>query len=144
MILALFVLAAASLEPPARGGSHPFAPAPDEGCIEASQAPGATPGPGQSEPCVTAGGGSGAGGAGTLGSVLPLVALVVAGVLAIAAIGAVLVVRSQPPRGVPEPVEGWWTCPTCGASNLAEAARCHKCGAWQPASGARPGGRTAL
>jgi hypothetical protein len=140
MVLVLFVLAAANVDPIAPGGGHPFAPAPDEGCIEATQAAGATSGPGQSETCQSAGRGTGGSGGGLVVNVLPLVAVIVAGILGIALAVAVLVIRTQP-RGVPEPVEGWWTCANCGANNLAEAPRCHKCGTWQPTSGARTGRR---
>jgi hypothetical protein len=140
LAVALFVLAAASVDPAAPRGGPPFAPAPDEGCIEATQAAGATPGPGQSETCQSARTGTGGSGGGLLVNLLPLVAVIGAGILGVALAVAVFVIRTQP-RGVPEPVEGWWRCATCGANNLAEAPRCHKCGTWQPTSGARTGRR---
>jgi hypothetical protein len=29
------------------------------------------------------------------------------------------------------PSDEWWTCSTCGSSNLVGSARCYKCGSWQ-------------
>lgn len=139
-VLALFILSAASLNSPGPGSDPKFVPAPDEGCVEATLAPGATPVAGLTESCQGAGTGSEGAGAGALGNVLPLVAIVVGGILVIALGGAVLVIRSRPRVGA-EPIAGWWTCAACGSSNLAEAARCHKCGAWQPFSQSRRGGR---
>jgi len=139
-VVVLFVLAAASLEQTTPGNGAFLVPVPDEGCTEATRAPGSTPGPGQAESCEGAAVGSGGAGGGAIASVLPLVGLVVAAVLVIALTGAAFVLR-VPPRMPPEPVEGWWTCPVCGGNNLAESPRCHRCGAWPPASQARPRGR---
>jgi hypothetical protein len=74
-----------------------------------------------------------------VGSVLPFVAGGVAILLAVA-VGWFLVMRrrvSQPfladdvTTGAGGGSGGdWWTCTTCGASNVVGSARCYKCGSW--------------
>ena len=140
-VLALLVLAAAGPYPSAPGGNALLAPVPDDGgCTETTPAPGSTPGPGQAESCEGSGAGSDDLGVGAIASMLPLVALVVAAVLVIALTGVALAYRL--PAGVPpEPIEGWWTCAACGASNLRGSPRCHRCGAWPPTAEPPPPGR---
>jgi hypothetical protein len=103
------------------------APAPGESC------PDETPRPGTSvEFCADTGIDVGGGGGGTgLGFLLPLLVAAAAGGL-LALVVAYLVLRRQAavPFAPADPGE-WWTCPTCGKTNVIGSARCYACGTWQ-------------
>ena len=100
-------------------------PKPGESC------PDTTPAPGSSVPLCEEGGGKVTGG-GTpdLGAVLPILAAAVGGA-AIALVAAFLVLRRRTtgPVAPADPGE-WWTCPSCGKSNVIGSPRCFACGSW--------------
>jgi hypothetical protein len=101
------------------------APRPGESC------PDSTPEPGSSDVCqdalppdVTIGGID-------LGGVLPiLAAVVVGGLLALVAAFFVLTRRPSGPLAPTDPSE-WWTCRSCGKTNVVGSPRCYACGTWQ-------------
>jgi hypothetical protein len=75
--------------------------------------------------------GSGVGGGGVnLGGLVPILAIVVVGGV-IALIAAFVVLRRTSAPLVPADPGEWWTCRTCGKSNVVGSARCYACGAWQ-------------
>jgi hypothetical protein len=103
------------------------APRPGESC------PDATPAPGSSDVCddTTPTNGGGGGGGLDLGALLPfLAAAVVGGVLAVIAAFVFLGRRPSAPLAPADPGE-WWTCRSCGKSNVVGSPRCYACGTWQ-------------
>jgi hypothetical protein len=118
----LTVLGAALLAP----GAALAAPRPGESC------PDTTPAPGSSAAVCEEGGDQGGGG-GTLNlaSLLPfLVAAVAGGAIALVAAFLVLRRRTAAPVAPADPGE-WWTCRSCGKSNVIGSPRCYACGSWQ-------------
>ena len=75
-------------------------------------------------PCFPA-----AGEGGGFGALLPIVAIVVVGGV-IALIAAFVVLRRTSAPVVPADPGEWWTCRTCGKTNVVGSARCYACGAW--------------
>ena len=118
----LTLLATALLAP----GSALAVPRPGESC------PDTTPTPGSSAAVCDEGTTPGAGG-GTLdlAALLPILAAAVAGG-AIALVAAFLVLRRRAgaPVAPADPGE-WWTCPSCGKTNVIDSPRCYACGSWQ-------------
>jgi hypothetical protein len=102
------------------------APAPGESC------PDVTPQPGTSvEFCADTGIDNGGGGGTDLGFLLPLLGAAVGGGL-LALVVAYLVLRRR--ASVPlEPADSseWWTCGSCGKTNVIGSPRCYACGTWQ-------------
>lgn len=80
---------------------------------------------------ICGGGPGGPGGGGiNLGGLVPIIAIVaVAGVIALLA-AFVLLRRTSAPLVPADPGE-WWTCKTCGKTNVLGSARCYACGTWQ-------------
>ena len=103
------------------------APRPGETC------PDATPAPGSSDFCddSTPSNGDVGGGALDLGAVLPFLAA--AGIGALLALAAAVVVLGRRSTGPLAPVDPgeWWTCRSCGKTNVVGSARCYACGTWQ-------------
>jgi hypothetical protein len=117
------LLAAALLVP----GTALAAPRPGESC------PDTTPAPGSSGVVCGEGSGPDVGGAGTLdlSVLLPIVATVVlAGAIALVAAFLVLRRRASAPVAPADPSE-WWTCSSCGKTNVIGSPRCYACGSWQ-------------
>lgn len=103
------------------------APRPGESCSDA------TPAPGPSDICNdTAPGGVGGGGGGLdLGALIPFIAAAAAGgILAVIATFVVLGRRGSAPLAPVDPGE-WWTCRSCGKTNVVGSPRCYACGTWQ-------------
>jgi hypothetical protein len=103
------------------------APRPGETC------PDATPAPGSSDFCDdTAPTNGDVGGGGLdLGALLPILAAAVIGaLLALVAAFVVLGRRSTGPLAPIDPGE-WWTCRSCGKTNVVGSPRCYACGTWQ-------------
>jgi hypothetical protein len=74
--------------------------------------------------------GGGGGGVVNLGGLLPILGVVAAaGVIALIAAFVVLR-RTSAPMAPADPGE-WWTCTTCGKTNVIGSARCYACGTWQ-------------
>jgi hypothetical protein len=94
--------------------------------------PDTTPAPGTSVAVCEEGVDPGGGGA-TLDVValLPILAAAIAGG-AIALVAAFLVLRRRTaaPAAPADPGE-WWTCRSCGKSNVIGSPRCYACGSWQ-------------
>jgi hypothetical protein len=102
------------------------APRPGETC------PDATPAPGSSDFCDDTTPVSGPGGGGLdLGALLPFLAAAVIG--ALLALGAAFVVLGRRSTGPLAPVDPgeWWTCRSCGKTNVVGSPRCYACGTWQ-------------
>ena len=122
-LLALLGLLGTALLAP---GAALAVPRPGESC------PDVTPAPGSSLPLCEEGGGKvGGGGTLDLGAVLPILAAAVGGA-AIALVVAFLVLRrtTAGPIAPADPGE-WWTCRSCGKSNVIGSPRCYACGSWQ-------------
>jgi hypothetical protein len=103
------------------------APRPGETC------PDATPAPGTSGFCddTAPTNGNVAGGGLDLGALLPfLAAAVIGALLAVVAAFVVLGRRSTGPLAPADPGE-WWTCRSCGKTNVVGSPRCYACGTWQ-------------
>jgi hypothetical protein len=103
------------------------APAPGESC------PDETPAPGTSVAfCEDTGGDISGGGGGTnLGFLLALLGAAVAGgLLALVVAYLVLRRRASVPLAPADPGE-WWTCSSCGKTNVIGSPRCYACGTWQ-------------
>jgi hypothetical protein len=102
-------------------------PRPGESC------PDTTPAPGESaDVCndTTGPDGGDAGGGLDIGGLLPILAAVVlAGAAALLIAFFVLRRRVGPPMVAD--ADEWWTCPSCGATNVVGSARCYACGTWQ-------------
>jgi hypothetical protein len=112
---------------PVREAVGQAAPRPGETC------PDTTPAPGSSDFCddtTPTNGDVGAGGL-DLGALLPfLAAAVIGGLLALVAAFVVLGRRSSGPLAPVDPGE-WWTCRSCGKTNVVGSPRCYACGTWQ-------------
>ena len=120
--LAPLLLIAALLSP----GAVLAVPLPGGSC------PDTTPAPGTSVVICDEGNGRNVGG-GTLdlGPVLPIVAAAVGGAaIALVAVFLILRRRASAPVAPADPRE-WWTCPSCGKSNVVGSPRCYACGTWQ-------------
>ena len=103
------------------------APRPGETC------PDTTPAPGSSDFCddTTPISGDVGGGGLDLGALLPfLAAAVIGALLALVAAFVVLGRRSTGPLAPVDPGE-WWTCRSCGKTNVVGSPRCYACGTWQ-------------
>jgi hypothetical protein len=102
------------------------APAPGESCPDVTAQPGTSV-----EFCEDTGIDVG-GGAGTdLGFLLPLLgAAVGGGLLALVVAYLVLRRRASVPLEPADPGE-WWTCGSCGKTNVIGSPRCYACGTWQ-------------
>jgi hypothetical protein len=104
----------------------PLAPAPGESCSDATQ------GPDPSDVCrdVTGPDSPGTGGI-DLGGLLPVLGAALGGA-GIALVAALIFVRRRPvaPAAPADPGE-WWTCRSCGKTNVLGSARCYACGTWQ-------------
>jgi hypothetical protein len=102
------------------------APAPGESCPDVTAQPGTSV-----EFCEDTGIDVG-GGAGTdLGFLLPLLgAAVGGGLLALVVAYLVLRRRASVPLEPADPGE-WWTCRSCGKTNVIGSPRCYACGTWQ-------------
>lgn len=102
------------------------APRPGESC------PDETPAPGSSDVCNdTAPTNSGGGGGLDLGALVPfLAAAVVGGILALIAALVILGRRPSASLAPADPGE-WWTCRSCGKTNVVGSPRCYACGTWQ-------------
>jgi hypothetical protein len=109
-----------------REGIQQAAPRPGESC------PDATPAPDSSDVCDdTAPTNAGGAGGLDLGALLPfLAAAVIGGLLALVAAFVVLGRRSAGPLAPIDPGE-WWTCRSCGKTNVVGSPRCYACGTWQ-------------
>jgi hypothetical protein len=108
------------------GPAEQAAPRPGESCSDA------TPPPGASDVCVDVTGPETPGSSGIdLAILLPVLGLIVAGG-AVASVAAFFVLRRR--ASVPfvpaEPGE-WWTCRSCGSTNVVGSPRCYACGTWQ-------------
>ena len=131
-IVALAVAAPAAALAGAGGIAGPeavgqAAPRPGETC------PDATPAPGSSEFCDDTAPTNGdlGGGVLDLGALLPfLAAAVIGALLALVAAFVVLGRRSSGPLAPVDPGE-WWTCRSCGKTNVVGSPRCYACGTWQ-------------
>ncbi len=129
-IVSLAVAAPVAVLAGARDGSSPAtvgleAPRPGESC------PDATPEPGSSDVCQDAVPPDVSVGGIDLGGLLPiLAAVVVAGLLALVAAFFVLTRRPSGPLAPTDPGE-WWTCRSCGKTNVVGSPRCYACGTWQ-------------
>ena len=121
--LALLTLLGASLLAP---GAALAVLGPGQSC------PDTTPAPGSSVAVCNEGVDPGGGG-GTLNvaALLPILAAAVAGG-AVALVAVFLVVRRRTagPIAPADPGE-WWTCRSCGKSNVIGSPRCYACGSWQ-------------
>lgn len=102
------------------------APRPGESC------PDATPAPGSSDFCNDTTPTNGGDDAGLdLGALIPfVVAAAAGGVLALIAAFVVLGRRGSAPLAPVDPGE-WWTCHSCGKTNVVGSPRCYACGTWQ-------------
>jgi hypothetical protein len=74
--------------------------------------------------------GGGGGGGLDLGALLPILGVVGAGGIAALIAAFVVLRRTSAPMTPADPGE-WWTCRTCGKTNVVGSARCYACGAWQ-------------
>jgi hypothetical protein len=119
------VLASADGAPP-RAAIERDAPRPGESCSDATQAPD------PSDVCNdTAVPDVPPGGSLDLGGLLPILIAVVAGaVLALVAVALVLTRRPSASLAPADPGE-WWTCRSCGKTNVVGSPRCYACGTWQ-------------
>ncbi len=73
---------------------------------------------------------SSGGGGFNLGSLLPILAIVAVGGVLLLIAALVFLRRTSAPLVPADPGE-WWTCRTCGKTNVVGSARCYACGAWQ-------------
>jgi hypothetical protein len=115
------------------GGSGPggpvvegvAAPRPGESCSDA------TPEPGSSDVCQDTVPPDDPSGGFDLGLVLSILGVVVAGGF-IALVAAFVILRRRPtaPLAPADPGE-WWTCRSCGKTNVVGSPRCYACGTWQ-------------
>jgi hypothetical protein len=102
------------------------APAPGESCPDETAQPGTS-----LEFCEDKGIDVGGGGGTDLGFLLPLIgAAVGGGLLALVAAYLVLRRRASVPLEPADPGE-WWTCASCGKTNVVGSPRCYACGTWQ-------------
>lgn len=121
--LALLTMLGAALLTP---GAALAAPRPGESC------PDTTPAPGSSVAvCDEGSNPGGGGGALDVAALLPFLAAAVAGgAIALVAVFLVLRRRAARPVAPADPGE-WWTCRSCGKTNVIGSSRCYGCGSWQ-------------
>jgi hypothetical protein len=65
-----------------------------------------------------------------LGALLPIVGIVAVGGV-VALLAAFFVLRRTAAPLVPADPGEWWTCRSCGKTNVLGSARCYACGTWQ-------------
>ena len=65
-----------------------------------------------------------------LGALLPIVGIVALGGV-IALVAAFFVLRRTAAPLMPADPGEWWTCRSCGKTNVLGSARCYACGTWQ-------------
>ena len=104
-------------------------PLPGESC------PVALPGSSSAAVCGEGRGTSGGGGGGTgsldMSGLLAVLGAAVGGAaIALAAAFLVLRRRASAPVAPADPAE-WWTCRSCGKTNVIGSPRCYACGSWQ-------------
>lgn len=103
--------------------------------LEGESCPAVAPGSSTATACGEGRPGSGGGDAGEgsldVGGLLPILGAALGGAaIALAAAFLVLRRRSGAPVAPADPTE-WWTCSTCGKTNVIDSPRCYACGTWQ-------------
>jgi hypothetical protein len=75
--------------------------------------------------------GTGGGGGGGLVALLPLIGAVVVGGIVVLIAAFLILERRTTAKLAPAEAGEWWTCSSCGRTNVVGSPRCYACRTWQ-------------